>query len=87
MTETDLQKKLQKLSDEIAKTQTDDEEKQAKLNELQSLVQQTMEEPEDHQKQSLRQRLRESLLEFEVGHPTLTASMESVSEYLSSLGM
>ena len=87
MAESDLQKKLQDLSDEIAKTETDDEEKQAELNELQALVQQTMAEPEDGHKQSLRKRLRESLLGFEVDHPSLTASMEAVSEYLSSLGI
>ena len=87
MTESDLQKKLQELSDEIEKTQTDDEEKQATLNELQSLVQQTMNEPEDSHKQSLRERLRESVVSGEVEHPTITASMEAVSEYLSSLGI
>ena len=87
MAESDLQKKLQALQDEIEKTQTDDEEKQAKLNDLQALIQQAMEEPEDHHKQSLRERLRESLLGFGLEHPSLTASMESVCEYLSSLGI
>lgn len=87
MPESDLQKKLQDLSDEIAKTQTDDKEKQATLNELQSLIQQAMNEPEDHNKQSLRERLRESLLGFEVEHSALTASMEKVFEHLSSLGI
>lgn len=87
MAESDLQKKLQNLHDEIEKTQTDDEEKQATLNELQSLIQQAMDEPEDYRKRSLRARLQESLLGFEVEHPSLTASMETVCEYLSSLGI
>ena len=87
MTESDLQKKLQDLHDEIEKTETDDEDKQATLNELQTLIQQAMDEPEDHHKQSLRVRLRESLLGFGVEHSSLTASMESVCEYLSSLGI
>lgn len=87
MAESDLQKKLQDLHDEIEKTQTDDEEKRAALNELQSLIKQAMDEPEDYHKRSLRERLRGSLLEFEVEHPSLTASMETVCEYLSSLGI
>jgi len=87
MAESDLQKKLQDLSDEIDRTETDDAAKQASLNEIQDLIQKTMNEPDDQHKQSLRERLRESLLNFEVEHPSLTASMETVSEYLSSLGM
>jgi len=87
MAESDLQKKLQDLHDEIEKTQTNDEEKRATLNELQSLIQQAMDDTGDHHKQSLRERLQESLLGFGVEHPALTASMESVCEYLSSLGM
>ena len=87
MAESDLQKKLQDLHDEIERTKTDDKDKQATLNELQSLIQQTMDEPEDHHKQSLRERLREALLGFGVEHPSLTASMEAVCEYLSSLGI
>ena len=87
MTEPDLQKKLQDLHDEIERTKTDDLDKQATLNELQALIQQAMDEPGDQHKQSLRVRLRESLLGFGVEHPSLTASMEAVCEYLSSLGM
>ena len=87
MTESDLQKKLQDLYDEIERTKIDDKDKQATLNELQSLIQQTMDEPGDHHKQSLRERLRESLLGFGLEHPSLTANMESVCEYLSSLGI
>jgi len=87
MAESDLQKKLQDLHNEIEKTQTDDEEKRATLNELQSLIQQAMDNTEDHHKQSLREQLQESLLGFGVEHPALTASMEKVFEHLSSLGM
>ena len=87
MTESDLQKKLQDLHDEIERTETDDEDKQATLNELQSLIQHAMDEPGDHHKQSVRERLRESLLGFGVEHPSLTTSMETVCEYLSSLGI
>lgn len=87
MAESELQKKLQDLSDEIERTETNDTAKQASLNEIQDLVQKAMNEPDDQHKQSLRERLRESLLSFGVEHPSLTASMEAVSEYLSSLGM
>ena len=87
MAESDLQKKLQDLSDEIERTETDDAAKQASLNEIQDLVQKAMNEPDDQHKQSLGERLRESLLSFGVEHPSLTASMETVSEYLSSLGI
>lgn len=87
MTESDLQKKLQDLHDEIERTDTDDPEKQATLDGLQSLVQQAMNQPEDHHKRSLRERLSDSLLEFEVEHSSLTASMETMCEYLSSLGI
>jgi seryl-tRNA synthetase len=87
MTEADLQEKLQELYDEIEKTDTDNPEKQATLKELQSLIQQTMDQPEDHHKRSLRERLSDSLLEFEVEHSSLTANMETVCEYLSSLGI
>jgi predicted transcriptional regulator len=87
MTESDLQKKLQDLHDEIGKTETNNPEKQATLNELQSLIQQAIEQPEDHHKRSLRERLSDSLLEFEVEHPSLTGNMERVCEHLSSLGI
>ena len=87
MSQSDLQKKLQNLSDEIERTKTDDAAKQASLNEIQNLIQKAIDEPEDHHKQSLRDQLRESLLGFGVEHPSLTASMEAVCEYLSSLGI
>ncbi len=87
MAESDLQRKLQDLSDEIERTETDDATKQASLNEIQDLIQKAMNEPDDQHKQSLRERLRKSLLSFEVEHPSLTANMETVSEYLSSLGI
>ena len=87
MAESDLQKKLQDLHDEIEKTQTDDEEKRATLNELQSLIKQAMDEPGDYHKRSLRERLSDSLLEFQVEHTSLTTSMERVFEHLSSLGI
>ena len=87
MAESELQKKLQDLSDEIERTETDDAAKQTSLNEIQNLIQKALDEPEDYHKQSLRDRLRESLLSFGIEHPSLAANMETVSEYLSSLGI
>ena len=87
MSESDLLKKLQNLYNEIEKTEVDDTEKQATLNDLKIQIEKVLAEPDGEYRSTLAGRLRNALLSFEVGHPQLTTAMEMVSEHLSSLGI
>ncbi len=87
MSQSDLQKKLKDLHQATEKTETDDEQRRAVLDDLKGHVQKALDEPDGDHHQSLSERLKNNLLVFEVEHPSLTAAMEMVSEQLSSLGI
>ena len=87
MTEPKLQQTLKDLHDEIDNTQTDDEQKQAALDDLKTHVQKVLDEPDGDHHLSLSDRLEKTLVLFEIEHPTLTAAIEQVSENLSALGI
>ena len=87
MNETELYRKLQALGAEIEKTQVDDPQQQAVLDELKVHIQHVLDEPDGSHHLSLAGRLRKGLVVFEIEHPALTRTMEMVSEHLSSLGI
>jgi hypothetical protein len=85
-----LRSRLEQLHGELRTVDPDDPAARSAASSLKSAVATILEQPEadsDHRHESLYRQLRESLLQFEAVHPTLTASIENVIDTLVQLGV
>lgn len=86
--ETQLTQALEKLRLEIGALDTADEESRHKLEQLVQDLEQKLENPEDTElHEDLSDRLRDSMLEFEVSYPRLTSIMNDIMMKLSNMGI
>ena len=86
--ETQLTQALEKLRLEIAALDTADEESRHKLERLVEDLEQKLENPEDTEfHEDLTDRLKDSMLEFEVSHPRLTSIMNDIMVKLINMGI
>ena len=86
--ETQLTQALEKLRREIGALDTADEESRHKLEQLVQDLEQKLENPEDTElHEDLSDRLRDSMLEFEVSYPRLTSIMNDIMMKLSNMGI
>ena len=86
--ETQLTQALEKLRLEIGALDTADEESRHKLEQLVQDLEQKLENPEDTElHEDLADRLRDSMLEFEVSYPRLTSIMNDIMMKLSNMGI
>jgi hypothetical protein len=87
VTQSDLHQTLGDLQKEIDKTQTDDPEKQAALDGIQTHVQKVLDEPEGGHHLALSDRLEKTVILFESDHPSLAKAMEITVSSLSAMGI
>ena len=84
MAQSDVHQSLQDLNDEIERTQTDDEEKQEVLTDVQTRVQKVLDDPDGGHHLDLPEPLEDAAIKFEVEHPSLARAMPSSSSSSAS---
>ena len=87
MTQSEVHQSLQDLNDEIKITQTDDEDKQMVLNDVQTRVQKVLDDPDGGHHLDLPGTLEEAAVKFEVEHPSLASAMQIAANSLSAMGI
>ena len=87
MTQSDLHQSLQDLNDEIEKTQTDDEHKQAALNDIKTRVDKVLDDPDGPHHLDLPESLEKAVILFEHDHPSLSRAIEITVNSLSAMGI
>ena len=87
VTQSDLHQTLGDLQKEIDRTQTDDPEKRAALDGIQTHVQKVLDEPEGGHHLALSDRLEKTVILFESDHPSLARAMEITVNSLSAMGI
>lgn len=87
MTQNDLHQSLRDLNDEIERTQTDDEDKQAMLDDIQARVKKVLDDPEGGHHSDLPEPLQNALITFKLEHPSLARAMEITVNSLSAMGI
>jgi hypothetical protein len=87
MPQDDLQQSLRNLNDEIDKTQTDDEEKQAILDEIKTHVEKVLDDPDGPYHLDLPEPLERAYILFEHDHPSLAGAIEVTINSLSAMGL
>jgi hypothetical protein len=87
MPQDDLHQSLRDLNDEIDKTQTDDEEKQAVLDEMKTHVEKVLDDPDGPHHLDLPDPLEKAVILFEHDHPSLSRAIEITVNSLSAMGI
>jgi hypothetical protein len=87
MTQSDLHQTLRDLNDEIERTQTDDEDKQAVLDDIQTRVQKVLDDPDGGHHSDLPEPLEKAVIMFRLEHPSLARAMEITVNSLSAMGI
>ena len=87
MSQDDLHQSLRDLNDEIDKTQTDDEERQAVLDEMKTHVEKVLDDPDGPHHLDLPEPLEKAVILFEHDHPSLSREIEITVNSLSAMGI
>lgn len=90
MASQDVNEKLKQLHTELGQTETTDEKSQAVVGDLQENIQTVLDKPPAEQPEhyeSLRERLDDAALHFEVSHPALAEMIEDASSALGGIGI
>ena len=87
MPKAKLHQSLRDLNDEIDKTQTDDEEKQAVLDEMKTHVEKVLDDPDGPHHLDLPDPLEKAVILFEHDHPSLSRAIEITVNSLSAMGI
>jgi hypothetical protein len=87
MPKSELHQSLRDLNDEIEKTQTDDEDKQAVLDEIKTHVEKVLDDPDGPHHLDLPEPLEKAVILFEHDHPSLSRAIEITVNSLSAMGM
>ena len=87
MPKSELHQSLRDLNDEIEKTQTDDEEKQAALDEMKTHVEKVLDDPDGPHHLDLPEPLEKAVILFEHDHPSLSRAIEITVNSLSAMGI
>jgi hypothetical protein len=87
MPQSELHQSLRDLNDEIEKTQTDDEEKQAVLDEIKTHVEKVLDDPDGPHHLDLPEPLEKAVILFEHDHPSLSRAIEMTVNSLSAMGI
>lgn len=84
-----FRKLLEQVHNEIAQAESVDENGQELLAHLAADIQELLErsEPSTESNLSIQERLQKAIDEFEVSHPTLTATLSQLSAVLSNAGI
>jgi hypothetical protein len=87
MPKSELHQSLRDLNDEIEKTQTDDEDKQAVLDEIKTHVEKVLDDPDGPHHLDLPEPLEKAVILFEHDHPSLSRAIEITVNSLSAMGI
>lgn len=84
-----FRKLLEQVHSEIAQAESVDENGQELLAHLAADIQELLErsEPSEESDLSIQERLQKAIDEFEVSHPTMTATLSQLSAVLSNAGI
>ncbi|MCK5214309.1 MAG: DUF4404 family protein [Candidatus Omnitrophica bacterium] len=88
MKQEKLKQSLAKLTDEVAKIDTNDIESRKKLMELAELVRKKLETPDDQEQHNrFLEKLNDDIVHFKVDHPLVTATLEDMIAILNDFGV
>ena len=88
MSENNVNKLLEELRDELARTEAKDEKGQELLQSLNADIQNLLERTDDMETDdSLIERLQDSIDHFETTHPTLTVTLSQMLNALNNAGI
>ena len=87
MVQSDVHQSLQDLNDEIERTQTDDDEKQAVMDDVQTRVQKVLDDPDGGHHADLPGPLEDAAIKLQVEHPSLARAMQIAANSLSAMGI
>jgi hypothetical protein len=90
MDDTELRDTLEKLHQELEQAENLDDESRQRLQHLMGDIRTALEReepPPSEDYQSIGDQLNEAILEYEISHPSLTASMVHALEILSGAGI
>jgi predicted component of type VI protein secretion system len=83
----ELERRLQELHAELARTQSVDPESREMLEHVRRDIESVLERSDEPGRRSLRGRLEAAMERFEASHPVLTETMGRVMDQLSNLGI
>jgi Domain of unknown function (DUF4404) len=83
----ELERRLQELHAELARTQSVDSESREMLENVRRDIESVLERSDEPGRRTLRGRLEAAIEHFEASHPVLTATMGRVMDQLANLGI
>jgi hypothetical protein len=84
---SELERRLEDLHAELARTQSVDAKSRALLSDVQRDIDSVLERSDPRSHRSLRERLEAAIEHFETSHPVLTATMGRVMDQLANMGI
>jgi len=84
---TELERRLEELHAELARTQNVDPKSRELLADVQRDIETVLARSQEPAQGSLRQRLEAAIQHFETSHPVLTATMGRVMDQLANMGI
>jgi cell division protein FtsB len=87
MTQNELQKTLAELRSELAQLSPKDETTKAHIHQLVASLEQHLNEPEDANRNTLRESVSSAVEKFEAEHPRITLLLNQIMNTLSGSGI